>query len=159
MPRKEQYCKMITAKTNSPEETIEFAKKIGAMLKGGEIIAYKGGLGAGKTTFTRGLAMGMGLPDEVSSPTFALVNEYRGKNTSLTLCHFDMYRITSAEALETTGFYDYMSDDTVIAVEWSENIVGCLPDNIIKITISAENGDDSRSITVEGDERFDLIRN
>ena len=62
---------MIRVKTSSPEETMSFAVKIGEMLRGGDIIAYRGGLGAGKTTFTRGLAVGMGLPDEVSSPTFA----------------------------------------------------------------------------------------
>lgn len=147
---------MITVTTASAEETIAFAEKIGAMLKGGDIIAYKGGLGAGKTTFTRGLAIGMGLPDEVSSPTFALVNEYRGK--ALTLYHFDMYRIMNEEALETTGFYDYLSDDCVIAVEWSENIADCLPKNIITVTI--ENiGEDERRIEVKGDERFDHFRN
>lgn len=147
---------MITATTSSAEETIEFAKKIGAMLKGGDIIAYKGGLGAGKTTFTRGLAMGMGLPDEVSSPTFALVNEYR-KN-GLTLYHFDMYRIMNEESLETTGFYDYISDDSVIAVEWSENIEYCLPKSIITINIENIGGDDRR-IEVKGDERFDYSGN
>ena len=147
---------MITAKTYSPMETIEFAKKIGAMLRGGDIIAYKGGLGAGKTTFTRGLALGMGLPDEVSSPTFALVNEYRG--SGLTLYHFDMYRIMNAEALETTGFYDYISDDSVIAVEWSENIEDCLPEGIITVTIRSD-GDEERTITAEGDERFDSAGN
>lgn len=147
---------MITATTSSAEETIEFAKKIGAMLKGGDIIAYKGGLGAGKTTFTRGLAMGMGLPDEVSSPTFALVNEYR-KN-GLTLYHFDMYRIMNEEALETTGFYDYISDDSVIAVEWSENIENCLSKSIITISIENIGGDDRR-IEVKGDERFDYSGN
>lgn len=147
---------MITVTTASAEETIAFAEKIGAMLKGGDIIAYKGGLGAGKTTFTRGLAIGMGLPDEVSSPTFALVNEYRGK--ALTLYHFDMYRIMNEEALETTGFYDYLSDDCVIAVEWSENIADCLPKNIITVTI--ENiGEDERRIEVKGDERFDHFGN
>ncbi|MGN0598789.1 MAG: tRNA (adenosine(37)-N6)-threonylcarbamoyltransferase complex ATPase subunit type 1 TsaE [Oscillospiraceae bacterium] len=147
---------MITVTTASAEETIAFAEKIGAMLKGGDIIAYKGGLGAGKTTFTRGLAIGMGLPDEVSSPTFALVNEYRGK--ALTLYHFDMYRIMNEEALETTGFYDYLSDDCVIAVEWSENIADCLPKNIITVTI--ENiGEEERRIEVKGDERFDHFGN
>lgn len=147
---------MITVTTASPEETIAFAEKLGAMLRGGDIIAYKGGLGVGKTTFTRGLAIGMGLPDEVSSPTFALVNEYRGK--ALTLYHFDMYRIMNEEALETTGFYDYLSDDCVIAVEWSENIIGCLPNNIITVTI--ENiGEDKRRIEVKGDERFDHFGN
>lgn len=142
---------MISTITASPEETVAFAKRIGKVLRGGDIIAYRGGLGAGKTTFTRGLALGMGLPDEVSSPTFALVNEYRGKG--LTLYHFDMYRIMNAEALETTGFYDYISENAVIACEWSENIADCLPENVITITIETA-GEDVRKITVEGDERF-----
>lgn len=143
---------MFSITTRSPEETISFAEKIGKLLRGGDIIAYRGGLGAGKTTFTRGVALGMGLPDEVSSPTFALVNEYRGKG--LTLYHFDMYRIMNAEALETTGFYDYISDDSVIVCEWSENIADCLPETVITITLEAD-GDNIRKITVEGDDRFD----
>lgn len=142
---------MITVTTHSAEETTAFAEKIGKKLKSGDIIAFRGGLGAGKTTFTRGLAIGMGLPDEVSSPTFALVNEYRGKTT---LCHFDMYRITSGEALETTGFYDYLSDGCVAAVEWSENIEEFLPENIITVTIEYKD-ENERMISVEGDERFD----
>ena len=87
--------------THSPEETIEFGKTIGSLLKGGEVIAYRGGLGAGKTTFTRGLAIGYGLGDDVTSPTFALVNEYRKNGKAL--CHFDMYRISGELDLETTG--------------------------------------------------------
>lgn len=137
---------------SSPEETIAFAEKIGSLLKSGDIIAYRGGLGAGKTTFTRGLALGMGLPDNVSSPTFALINEYRGRE--LSLFHFDMYRIMNEEALETTGFYDYMEEDGVIAVEWSENIEGLLPEKTIIIDI-AVTGENERRITVTGDERFD----
>lgn len=132
--------------TNSPEETIEFGKRIGSVLKGGEVIAYKGDLGMGKTTLTRGIAMGLGLDDIVSSPTFALVNEYRGGR--LTLYHFDMYRINSAEALESTGYYDYLSDDSVICVEWSENTAGLL-DETVTITISGQG--DTRTITVEPD--------
>lgn len=147
---------MIKVRTNSPEETISFAEKIGGLLRGGDVVAYRGGLGAGKTAFTRGLALGMGLPDEVSSPTFALVNEYRGEN--ITMYHFDMYRIMNAEALETTGFYDYMSEDAVIVCEWTENIEGCLPKNAVNITIEHMGGD-VREITVEGDERFDNFRN
>lgn len=144
------------AVTSSPEETIEFAKRVGGLLRGGDILAYRGGLGAGKTTFTRGLALGMGLPDDVSSPTFALVNEYRNEN--VTMYHFDMYRIMNAEALETTGFYDYMSEDSVIVCEWSENIAGCLPDGTITVTIERL-GENERKIAVEGDERFDAAGN
>lgn len=139
--------------THSPEETIEFAKNIGSLLNGGEVIAYKGSMGAGKTTFTRGLCVGMGLPDEVTSPTFALVNEYLGK---LTLYHFDMYRIMNGDELETTGFYDYISEDSVLAVEWSENISDCLPENTIYITLNRID-ENTREITIEGDNRFDNL--
>jgi len=141
----------LTYISHSPEETISFAKKIGALVKGGDVIAYRGGMGAGKTTFTRGLCVGMGLPDEVTSPTFALVNEYRG---DIMLYHFDMYRIMGADDLETTGFYDYMGKDSVLAVEWSENISDCLPDGTIYITLERVD-DNTRKIMVDGDERFE----
>lgn len=137
--------------THSPAETIKAAENIGSKLKCGDIIAYKGGLGAGKTTFTRGLAIGMGLPDDVISPTFSLVNEYRGEN--ITLYHFDMYRIEDASDLEFTGFYDYPLEESVYAVEWSENISSALPENTIFITINRID-DDTREIIIDGDERF-----
>lgn len=137
--------------THSPEETIETAAKLGKLLRPGDVIAYKGGLGAGKTTFTRGLAIGMGLGDNVTSPTFALVNEYRGDN--ITLYHFDMYRIESEGDLESTGFYDYPFEDNVAAVEWSENIAEFLPAHTVYITINAS-GDCDREITIEDGGRF-----
>lgn len=146
---------MITVTTHSPEETIDFGKKVGGLVHGGDVIAYKGSMGAGKTTFTRGLAVGMGLGDEVISPTFALVNEYRG---NWNLYHFDMYRIQNGDDLETTGFYDYISDDSVLAIEWSENIEDCLPKNTIFITIERVD-DNTRKITVEGDIRFEALGN
>lgn len=136
--------------TRSPEDTIAFAKKIGSLLRKGDIIAYKGGLGAGKTTFTRGIAVGLGLKDEVTSPTFAIVNEYRGK---INLYHFDMYRIMNSDELEATGFYDYPLDKSVFVVEWSENIQDILPLETIYINIERLD-DEIREITVEGDERF-----
>lgn len=137
--------------THSPEETIALAQRIGAKLKAGDMIAYLGDLGAGKTTFTRGLAAGMGLPDLVTSPTFAIVHTYGTEEKML--CHFDMYRIESEEELETTGFYDYPMEECVFAVEWSENIVSVLPKNTIRITLERL-GDEDRKITIEGDERF-----
>ena len=140
----------------SPQETIDFAEMIGKKLRKGDIIAYRGGLGAGKTTFTRGLALGMGLPDEVSSPTFAIVNEYRNEKT--VLYHFDMYRIMNEESLETTGFFDYADGDSVIAAEWSENVAEFLPPDTIMIELEIT-GENSRHITVTGDERFADIGN
>lgn len=137
--------------THSPEETIDAAKKLGSMLHAGDIIAYKGGLGAGKTTFTRGLAIGLGLGDNVFSPTFSLVNEYKGKNISL--YHFDMYRISGEDDLESTGFYDYPFEDNIVAVEWSENITDFLPENTIYITISRID-DDTREIIIENGGKY-----
>lgn len=137
--------------THSPEETIEAAIKLGKLLKAGDFIAYKGGLGAGKTTFTRGLAIGLGLGDNVTSPTFALVNEYRGSN--ITLYHFDMYRIQSEDDLESTGFYDYPFEENVAAVEWSENIESFMPKNTIYITLNNA-GEYGREIIIEDGGRF-----
>ena len=122
-----------TFTTKDPAQTIALGEQIGRRLRGGEVIAYSGGLGVGKTTITRGISLGMGLGDEVTSPTFALVNEYAGAKRSL--CHFDMYRINCALDLETTGFYDYLDGNNVLAVEWSENIADELPDDCIKINI------------------------
>ncbi len=147
-----------TYKTNSAADTIALGTEVGKRLKGGDLIAYSGGLGAGKTTVTRGISLGMGLGDEVTSPTFALVNEYRGDK--LSLIHFDMYRINSADDLETTGFFDYMDDNSVLAVEWSENISDELPEDCIRIDIQ-RTGENSRIITIkttEGDDRFEDIR-
>ncbi len=137
--------------THSPEETVDAGVKLGKMLSAGDVIAFKGGLGAGKTTFTRGIAVGLGLGDNVTSPTFALVNEYIGKKISL--YHFDMYRIETSDDLESTGFYDYPFEDNVVAVEWSENIADALPENTIYISINTID-DDTREITVENGDKY-----
>lgn len=139
--------------TRSSDETVELGKRIGKVLRGGEILAYIGGLGAGKTTMTRGIALGMGLSDNVSSPTFALVNEYRGEK--LSLIHFDMYRVGSVPDLESTGFYDYFSDRSVLVIEWSENISEALPENTVYIEIKTVS-EDEREIIIDGDERFEF---
>lgn len=140
-----------TTVTKSPEDTICLGEKIGRLLRSGDVIAYNGDLGAGKTTITRGISIGMGLGDEVISPTFSLVNEYSADK--IRLYHFDMYRISSPEDLETTGFYDYLDEGGVLAIEWSENIKSELPENTIRISIQRID-DNSRQITIDGDDRF-----
>lgn len=142
---------MIKIITHSPEETIKTAEKLGSLIKAGDMIAYKGGLGAGKTTFTRGIALGMGLSDCVSSPTFALVNDYRGKG--MTLYHFDMYRIMNEEDLESTGFFDYPFEENAAVIEWSENIESSLPKDTIYIMINTL-GETEREIIIEDGGRF-----
>lgn len=140
--------------TRSAEETIEIGRKIGKKLKGGDIIAFKGGMGAGKTTVTHGIAVGMGLRDDVSSPTFAIVNEYKLKGAT-PLYHFDMYRIDSDE-LESIGFYDYLESGGVLAIEWSENIAEELLESVITLELERMS-DNERRITLIGDDRFDGI--
>lgn len=133
--------------SDSPLSTEKFAESLAETLEGGSIIAFVGGMGMGKTHFTRGLARGLGFKGDVTSPTFAIINEYRGGR--LPLFHFDMYRIEGWEDLDSCGFFDYMEEKGVIAVEWSENISAALPEDTIYITL--ENlGETERKITVEG---------
>ena len=144
---------MVEVISYSPEQTGIFAEKLGAVLAGGETIAYFGGLGMGKTRFTAGLAKGMGIMQDVSSPTFSLVHEYRGDKT---LYHFDMYRITTFEDLCSTGFFDYLDWGGVLAVEWSENIENALPEEkLIKIEILRGENDDSRILRMSGESIYE----
>lgn len=115
--------------SNSPLETENIGKMLGEKITDGVVIAFKGGLGMGKTCFTRGLALGLGSADQVTSPTFALVNEYLSGR--IPLYHFDMYRISGWEDLYSTGFFDYIDEGAVLACEWSENIENALPENTI----------------------------
>jgi tRNA threonylcarbamoyladenosine biosynthesis protein TsaE len=115
------------------------------------MIAYFGGLGMGKTTLTRGIVMGLGLNDDVFSPTFTLSNEYCNKNT--TIYHFDMYRINDIDGLESIGFFDYPLEDSIAIIEWSENVKEIFDDNTIRITIQRID-DNTRKIIVSGGDRF-----
>ena len=138
--------------TSSPEETEKLGHALGKMLRGGEVIAYRGGLGMGKTCFTRGLAAELGYTGEVTSPTFALINEYLGGR--LPLYHFDMYRISGWEDLYSTGFFEYLEQGGVIAAEWSENIENALPENTVTVSFRAL-GDEKRAIIIDGIELKD----
>ena len=138
---------MIEIITNSPSETEQLAEKIADKLSGGEVIAFRGGMGMGKTCFTRGLARGLGFEGFVTSPTFALVNEYIGGR--LPLYHFDMYRVEGWEGLYSTGYFDYLEMGGVIVAEWSENIEAALEGRVITIEFSRID-DNVRKITVTG---------
>lgn len=141
---------MIQKTTHSVRETEQFAAEFAQKLQAGDLIACRGGMGMGKTAFTRGLARGLGLIDDVSSPTFALVHEYTQGN--IPLYHFDMYRVSGFDELYSTGFFDYLAQSGIFLVEWSENVAGALPENAITLTL-ARLDDDTREITIEG-ERF-----
>ena len=145
---------MLKVITDSVSETEAFAEKIGQQVKAGTVIAYFGGLGMGKTAFTRGLARGMGIKEDVSSPTFAIVNDYGGNPP---LVHFDMYKVESWDDLYSSGFFDYLDMGAVLAVEWSENIENTLPDGTVRVNIAQGESPAQRIITVEGlgeDENF-----
>ena len=134
--------------TNSVEETEALGARVGARLRGPVVVAFFGGLGMGKTAFTRGIAKGMGIGADVSSPTFALVHEYHGGGK--TLYHFDMYRVESWDDLYATGFFDFYETGGVLAVEWSENIENALPENTLRVEISRGDNDTRRMITIKG---------
>lgn len=136
--------------TGSAKETEALAQQIAAELLPGDVLAFTGGMGAGKTAFVRGLARGLQVSGEVSSPTFALVHEYPG---AVPLFHFDMYRIDSLDDLYSTGYFDYLERGGILAVEWSENIAEALEENTIFVKI-AITGENTRTITLEGGDRF-----
>lgn len=132
-------------KSHSYEDTLRIGEEISRDLKGTEVIALFGGLGMGKTALTTGIAKGLGADNCVSSPTFALVNEYNGKYK---IFHFDMYRISTWDDLYSIGFFDYLNNG-ILVIEWSENIENALPQKYIKITLEKGNGEDERILTVE----------
>lgn len=139
--------------TNGPEETEALAESFASKLRPGQILAYEGDLGAGKTAFTRGLARGLGITEPVTSPTYTIVNEYLSGR--MPLFHFDMYRLGSADELFDIGWEDYLARGGVCAVEWSENVEDALRD-AIHITIEKDPLEpDTRRITIEGGSRFE----
>ena len=138
--------------THSPEETEAVGRKLAAQLQPGDVLAYYGDLGAGKTAFTRGLAAGLGVTEPVTSPTYTIVNEYLSGR--LPLFHFDMYRLGSADELFDIGWEDYLARGGICAVEWSENVEEAL-DGALRITITKDSADETvRTITIEGGARF-----
>ncbi|MGN0455692.1 MAG: tRNA (adenosine(37)-N6)-threonylcarbamoyltransferase complex ATPase subunit type 1 TsaE [Acutalibacteraceae bacterium] len=146
---------MIKLYSDSPKVTEQIGQKIAGRLKGKEVVAMFGGLGMGKTALTRGIAAGLGAQDCVSSPTFALVNEYEGR---CRIYHFDMYRISGIDDLYAIGFFDYL-DTGVLIIEWSENIADALPEDSIIIRLEHGENESSRVITIEGegfDENFSI---
>ena len=132
--------------THSPEETEAVGRKLAAQLQPGDVLAYYGDLGAGKTAFTRGLAAGLGVTEPVTSPTYTIVNEYLSGR--LPLFHFDMYRLGSADELFDIGWEDYLRRGAVCAVEWSEKVEDAFFGDEIVLRIE-KLGDSERKITIE----------
>ena len=138
--------------THSPEETEHVGMLLADQLRPGDIVAFYGGLGAGKTAFTRGVARGLGIEGPVASPTYTLVNEYL--TGRLPLFHFDLYRLSSEDELFDIGWEDYLGRNGVCCVEWSENAADALT-GAIRVTLRpGPGGLEEREIELEGGTRF-----
>ena len=122
-------------RSESVAMTEEYGRRLAEDLHSGSVVAFFGGMGMGKTAMVRGIAAGLGLDAEVSSPTFALVHDYGGQPP---LIHFDMYRVSGWEDLYSTGYFDYLDEGCILVVEWSENIASALPEDAICIRIQQE---------------------
>jgi len=136
--------------TTSPEQTEELGRKIGAVLKPGDVISLDGDLGAGKTVITRGICAGMGLdPSDVQSPTFTIVNEYEG---DIPLFHFDTYRLSGEDDFLASGLDEYFYRDGVCVIEWGSVIDGLLPEDTVRIGIYGSGSE--RKIVIDSKEEL-----
>lgn len=140
---------MKSFESHSETETIEIAMNFGKTLMPGAVVALRGDLGAGKTAFTKGVAKALGVGEDVTSPTFTIVNEYDG---DMTLYHFDAYRLENVSPEECDWMDDYLFSDGVCLIEWAKNIEEILPDGYVTVSIDkhSEKGEDYRTITIHG---------
>ena len=121
------------------EDTIEFARKYASTLKGGDVVLLNGEMGAGKTVFAKGVALGLGIENEVLSPTYAYMNDYNG-----VLYHFDCYRLRDGGQAEELGLCDYFYSNGICLIELAENISSVLPEKVKRVKIEKLDGDRRR---------------
>lgn len=136
----------MVVRSTSVAETLALGKRIGQALTDGQVIALRGGLGAGKTVLAKGIALGLGISDEVVSPSFTLIQSYQGR---LVLNHLDLYRLDSIEEFEMIGGDEYLDPDGVTIIEWAEKVQEIMPKTTKTITITIEENLD-RTIRLEG---------
>ena len=132
--------------TTSREETIQLGQKIGSKLKKGDILAMQGTLAAGKTTITKGIALALGVKEDITSPTFCLISEYEG---NMPLYHMDVYRLDGTEDFINLGVDDMLDGNGVCIIEWSEKIMDELPKSTIIIRLEPVGNSDERNITIQ----------
>lgn len=139
---------MLKFHAGSVDQTVELAFRLDKILGKGDNVCLTGELGTGKTAFAGGIARALGIDGYITSPTFTIVNEYEGK---LPLYHFDVYRISDAEEMLETGYYEYIDGNGITVIEWADLIREILPGNRVDVNISKDNADDpgSRLITME----------
>lgn len=136
--------------TNNPQETFETGRRIASSLKNGSIVALNGNLGSGKTCLVKGMALGLGINENITSPTYTIINEYF---SSPALFHIDAYRLESEKEFEDMGGSELINNPGIFVIEWSEKIINLLPDNIIRVTIEIT-GASSRLIRINGIENL-----
>ena len=138
----------------SVEETWELAKKLAAELKPGDVICLEGDLGAGKTTFTQGLAAALGVPGRVTSPTFCIVQEHRRQSTAVDgnrlLVHMDLYRLHGEDDVIAIGWEDYLAEGAILVVEWPERAGTLIPAEARHVVFTHLDGEESRRIEFRG---------
>lgn len=132
--------------SNSPEETFEIAKEFSSLLKAGDVVALIGNLGTGKTIFVKGICVGLNASENPLSPTFSIINEYKGK---FLIYHFDFYRIKDIEELYDIGYEDYFNDESICLIEWADLFEDVLPENHIRVIIDFGEKENQRKITIE----------
>lgn len=146
---------MLEIELNGLKSTEEFGEKLGRALKGGDLLCLTGGLGAGKTTLTKSIGVGLDVEDYITSPTFALINEYEGR---VDLYHFDVYRLENEEDLFDLGYEDYFYSDGVTIVEWGNKVEELLPLDRINVHIKKGQELEERIVSLSGEgSRFDEI--
>lgn len=137
------------------EQTELFGRKLGSLLKRGDVICLNGDLGAGKTTLSKAIGMGLEVEDYITSPTFAIMNQYKGK---LPMYHFDVYRLDDWHQLEDIGAEDYFYGDGVCLIEWAETIVEYLPKDRLEIAMTFGMVEGARILELKAfGERFDRL--
>ena len=145
---------MTSIKTEDFAQTERLGELLAKKINGNRVFALFGEMGSGKTALTRGIVRGMGINADVTSPTFALINEYHGAGK--TVYHFDMFRISSPDDLYSTGYYDYLDSGKTLVIEWSENIVSELPDDCVKIKIFKNQNPNDRIFEITGCEDLEI---
>lgn len=134
-------------KLNGLKATEEFGIRLGKLLKSGDIVCLNGDLGAGKTTMTKSIGIGLDVDEYITSPTFALINLYKGR---MVVYHFDVYRLENVDELYDLGFDEYFYGNGVCIIEWAEKIDKLIPEDRIIIDIEKTNKDDERILHISG---------
>jgi tRNA threonylcarbamoyladenosine biosynthesis protein TsaE len=138
----------LTMSLDSVKNTLEFGKRLGHTLKGGDVLALTGDLGAGKTLITRGIALGLGITaEQVTSPTFTLIQTYKGR---IPVIHVDLYRLEDPSAILQLGLEDYFTPENIVIIEWADRLLQILPPDYLALHLEHSDTETVRHLTIRG---------